>query len=225
MIRYAKLSLPFDPKAVQNELLNNREDWQPHFNTSFYEGSWSALALRSPSGNHITIIPDLVGQAEYEDTIHLQHFASVRKILSGLRCPTMAVRFLNLQAGAVIKEHKDHALSFEKGEVRLHFPVFTNTDVEFYVEDERVIMREGECWYINAHLSHRVSNKGATDRIHLVVDCKVNDWLKDLILSSDEISSKEENTNNELLMIINELRLQNTDVSNKLALDLEKQLK
>jgi quercetin dioxygenase-like cupin family protein len=224
MIRFAKLPLPFDAKLIQKELLNVEGNWQPHFNTSFYEGAWDVISLRSPGGDGKVIIPDLNGKVEYLDTLHMQHFPSVLKILSGLHCPIMAVRFLNLKAGAVIKEHSDKLLSFEKGEARLHFPVFTNPDVEFYIESGRVIMQEGQCWYINANLRHKVSNNGSTDRVHLLVDCRVNDWFESTINSSDEVSFKEED-NAELLMIIRELRIQNTDTSNKLALDLEKQLK
>jgi hypothetical protein len=38
-------------------------------------------------------------------------------------------------------------------------------------------MKEGECWYLNFNLPHRVKNSGTADRIHLVIDCVVNDWL------------------------------------------------
>ena len=38
-------------------------------------------------------------------------------------------------------------------------------------------MAEGECWYVNVNLKHWVENQSATDRIHLVIDCVVDDWL------------------------------------------------
>jgi len=225
MIRYAKLSLPFDAELTQSELLTIKEEWQPHFNVSYYEGSWTGLPLRTPDGKHDTIIPDLMGQAEYQDTTYMPYFPSVIKMLSGLNCPVMSVRFLNLQAGAVIKKHTDKGLFFEQGEARLHFPVFTNPDVEFYVDGERVIMSLGECWYMNAHLPHSVANNGTTDRIHLVVDCVVNDWLRSIFKSPDAISVKKEDKGREHLMIIQQLRRQNTITSNKLADDMEQQLK
>jgi hypothetical protein len=78
---------------------------------------------------------------------------------------------------------------------------------------------------MNANLPHRVANEGNSDRIHLIVDCDVNHWLSSLITQSDKISIKEENTDNDLLMIISELRRQNTATSDKLAIELEKQLK
>jgi len=224
IIRYARLPLPFNVKTMQTELLALGGEWQEHFNAFYYEGSWTVQALRSPGGGRKNIIPDLMVDADYRDTALMSYFPSVKQLLVGLGCPVMSVRFLKLQAGAIIKQHRDNELAFEKGEARLHFPVITNSDVLFYIENERIPLQEGESWYINANLPHRVSNEGPTDRIHLVVDCKVNDWLARIINQSDAISFKEENTGSDLLKIIKELRLQNTSASHKLAAELEQQL-
>jgi hypothetical protein len=32
-------------------------------------------------------------------------------------------------------------------------------------------------WERNINLPHRVHNRSAVDRVHLVLDCVVNDWL------------------------------------------------
>src|SRR5580698_5740693 len=111
MVRYAKLALPFDVKATQAELSVAAEEWQPHMNTYHYNGSWTVLALRSPGGEHKNIVPDLIGKHnEYNDTAYMAHFPSVSRLLSTINCPVMSARFLNLQAGAVIKEHRDAEL-------------------------------------------------------------------------------------------------------------------
>jgi len=224
MVRYAKLRLPFDLQTLQAELTATQDEWQPHLNSFHYSGSWKVLSLRSPGGNHKNISPDLINEEGFEDTIYMEHFPSVVKLLVSLQCPVMASRFLNLRAGSVIKQHRDNELAFEKGEARLHFPVFTNPAVEFYCEDERIILNEGECWYLNANLPHRVSNLGDTDRIHLVVDCKVNDWLAAEITSSDKIAYKKPELDPNMLSLIKELRYQNTEGSNKMADELEEQV-
>ena len=155
----------------------------------------------------------------------MDNFPSVKKLLSGLQCPVMSARFLNLQAGAIIKEHTDSDLAFEKGEARLHFSIFTNPAVEFYCEGELLFLPEGGCWYLNANLPHNVSNRSDQDRIHLVVDCKVNDWLKEKITASDHIAIKKETVDDNLLKMIKELRYQDTERSNKLADELEEKIK
>jgi len=221
VVRYAKLSMPIDVRAVQAELLNAGDKWQPHLNTYHYTGSWNVLPLRSPGGSHTNVVPDLMGQSEYADTIYMEQFPVVSRFVSSIQCPVMSVRFLNLQAGAIIKQHQDLQLSLEQGEARLHFPVITNPLVEFYCEDERIVLNEGECWYLNANLNHRVSNNSDSDRIHLVVDCKVNDWITNLIYTSPQVSFKKEAVDDNLLNLIKHLRLQNTETSNKLADELD----
>ncbi len=54
----------------------------------------------------------------------------------------------------------------------------TNPLVEFYLNGERVVMEEGEAWYLDLNQNHAVINRGSEDRVHLVVDCVVNDWLR-----------------------------------------------
>jgi hypothetical protein len=46
-------------------------------------------------------------------------------------------------------------------------------------------MKEGECWYHNFNLPHRVANRGTADRVHLVLDCVLNDWLREVLLAAD----------------------------------------
>lgn len=224
MIRSAKINLPINALSLRQEVLDLPNTWFPHFNTAHYEGEWTVLSLRAPGGHQDRIIPDLMSEDLFLDTSLMQRCPAVKQILASFQCPVGSVRLLNLKSGAVIKEHRDHDLAFEHGEARLHIPVFTNNQVEFWVEKERIRMEVGECWYINANLPHRVANYGPTDRIHLVIDCKVNDWLRDLFGQADRTYVAEERKAGELLKMIFELRLQNTAVTNRLADELEHSL-
>ncbi|MFC7522688.1 aspartyl/asparaginyl beta-hydroxylase domain-containing protein [Parapedobacter sp. GCM10030251] len=222
IICFARLPLVCSP-MIKTEIDSYATNWQPHFNQAHYHGEWNVLPLRSPGG-HDTPVADLLGRVTYADTVHMQHFPAVAALVRSLDCPVQSVRFLNLKAGADIKPHRDHELAFEKGEARLHFPLVTNPQVEFYVEDTRLDMQPGACWYINANLIHRASNKGDTDRIHLVIDCLVNDWLRELFSRAD-IQTKEEKIDLEKQkQVIAALRLQNTPTATQLADQLEKDL-
>jgi aspartyl/asparaginyl beta-hydroxylase (cupin superfamily) len=97
-----------------------------------------------------------------------------------LECPIKSTRLMRLAAGAEILEHSDHELGYEDGEVRLHVPVLTSSDVEFWLNSQRVDMWPGELWYLNVNLPHRVTNHSTQDRTHLVIDCEVNDWIRAL---------------------------------------------
>jgi hypothetical protein len=222
MIKYARLYFQLDIKSLQSETISmmRANEWSPHLNQSHYSGNWDVLALRSPGGNSKSITADLLNENEYADTDLMQQFPSVQIFLASFSCPIMSVRLLNLKAGAIIKNHRDYDLCFEKGEARFHVPVFTNPQVAFFIEEERIDMKEGEGWYINANNLHRVSNLGVTDRIHLVFDCRVNDWLKSIFDKGEKVFAEEQQNTGDIQKIIHELRLQNTIVSNRLADEL-----
>ena len=180
-----RLPLRFDVARLQADLAGMlAAEFVPHFNTSYYQGDWSAVPLRSVGGRMDQIYPDPTAKAAFADTPLLERCSYVREVLAALPCPHQSVRFMRLKAGSVIKEHRDHELGFEDGEVRLHIPVITNPGVEFILNQVRVVMHEGECWYLNVNQPHRVANRGADDRIHLVIDCVVNDWLRGQLLAA-----------------------------------------
>jgi quercetin dioxygenase-like cupin family protein len=175
----ATLQFPFhfDAVRLQADFARLIEgDWVPHFNRAYYEGDWSAVPLRSIGGLTGKIYPDPTRE-DYLPTEILARSPYFEEVLARFKCPMLSARLLRLKAGSRIKEHTDLKLGFEDGEVRIHVSIHTNPDVEFYVRRERVILGEGECWYINTNLPHAVANLGASDRIHLVMDCQVNDWL------------------------------------------------
>jgi len=159
------------------------EEWVVHFNTGYYEGQWTGVALRSVGGVSTKLYPDPTALGSIVDTAILDRCPTLRDVLATFQCPLLSVRLLKLAAGSIIREHRDYNLGYEDGEIRLHIPVATNADVEFFLDGHRIDMNEGECWYLNFNLPHKVRNHGSTDRIHLVIDCLVDDWLRHLLRS------------------------------------------
>lgn len=179
----AKFKLPFcfDPLQLQLDLgLIRADEWIKHFNQSIYEGDWSGVALRSVGGKAMQLYPDPTAGDAFADTELLARCAYLRQVLATFDCPLSAVRLLRLRAGSSIGEHRDYRLGYEDGEVRLHIPIVTNPDVAFFLAGERVNMQVGECWYLNVNLPHRVDNLSKLDRVHLVIDCMVNEWMRTL---------------------------------------------
>lgn len=231
LLKYLKLPYLFDVALLQQDVNHlSRSTWLAHYQTKHYEGEWSAIPLRSVNGNSDNIIVSPTEHAQYADTILLQQCPYIQTVLSHFKCPLQAVRLLKLNAGAIIKEHNDAELCFEKGEIRLHIPVITHEDVAFYLQDERMIINEGECWYMNFNLPHRISNNSPVNRIHLVIDALVNDWVKQKfndpsIIIKKEIEVAENNyTIDQKKEMIYQFRKMNTDVATKLADDLEKEI-
>ena len=175
---YFQLPMHFNATLMQEELIHfDESDWIPHFNKGYYNGDWSAIPLRSIEGNPKSIFPDPTGTKLYADTIHMTNNKYLGEVVQSFECEKIDVRLLRLKSGSIIKEHRDYGLGFEDGEVRLHIPITTNPELEFYLNKQRVTMNVGECWFLNFNYFHEVKNLGTTDRIHLVIDCKVNDWL------------------------------------------------
>ena len=181
----ARLPLSLDAAGLQADveaLLPG--DWTPHFNTRYYEGDWSGVALRAVGGVADRLYPDPTAADRFCDTPVLDRCPNVRAALAAFRCPLLAVRFLRLGPGSRIREHTDHSLSVDDGEARIHVPVTTNPGVQFHLDGAPVDMVPGEVWYLDLNLRHAVVNEGSVPRVHLVVDCVVDDWLRELILAA-----------------------------------------
>ena len=131
MIQYARLKMDVPVAGIRDDVMKVTARWIPHFNQLHYEGEWSVLPLRSPSGKSDQIIPDLWQEGTFHDTPLLQQCPSIKNLINEFGCPLMAVRLMNLKSGSVIREHSDAEMCFEKGEARLHIPVFTNEKVMF----------------------------------------------------------------------------------------------
>jgi|GEM_PF-169645 len=175
-----RLPLSFDvsPVIAEIEALGD-EPWRIHFNTGYHDGGWSGLVLQSPGGDDSTLY-SRVRDASHESiatTGAAARCPALMQLVASFQCPVKTARVLRLAAGSVIREHCDADLRWGDGEARLHIPLLTNPDVAFHVDGQRVRMLVGECWYLNLSKPHRVHNRGVTDRLHLVLDCSVNDWL------------------------------------------------
>src|SRR6266540_817787 len=122
-VPHLKLPLVFDAGRLRDDVARLLpEDWAPHFNQRQYEGEWSGVALRSTPGAHVPLYPDPT-RTDFIDLAVLDRCPYIREVLTTFRCPLAFVRLLRLSAGSHIREHRDHCLSYEDGEVRLHIPV------------------------------------------------------------------------------------------------------
>ncbi len=181
-MKHLRLPLDFDRAGLRRDLERVESDgWVAHFNADYYDGEWSGVALRAVDGLANQIYPDPTASGRYVDTPVLAHSPYFRTVLAAFECPLNSVRLLKLAARSSIREHRDYQLSHTHGEVRVHVPIVTNDDVAFYLDGELLPMREGEAWYLDLELPHRVDNRSDHDRVHLVIDCVENEWLDGLL--------------------------------------------
>lgn len=180
-----RMRLTFDAGPLATEVAAlGTQAWQTHFNADYHDGDWSGLPMLTANGNGDSLV---VPRAETQSTNVAQAMQPTSyatrcpqlvTAIRSLHCPIKSARLLRLAPGAVIRKHADHDLVWGDGEARLHIPVLTHDRVEFYVDGARVVMQPGECWHLDLSKPHRVQNLGASECIHLVVACGVNEWLE-----------------------------------------------
>ena len=226
VIRCAKLDLFVDLATIQTDVEALTERWIPHYQTAHYSGEWTALPLRSIGGVADETLPFPLRDevAQYSATPLLASCPAMAKLLDSLACPVLSARLLKLKHGSVIKPHRDAELAFESGVARIHVPVLTNPDVEFFLAGERLVMEAGSCWYVNVNLTHSVANRGDSDRIHLVIDCAVDDWLRERFGDADLDFWEEKRNPDELRQMIASLRVLNLPASPAIISELEEEL-
>lgn len=178
-----RLPLAFDPARLAADLAAVDRDWIDHLVRQNYEGNWSVLPLRHTAGATHPVMQIYADPTatDFVDGPLLAATPYLRAVLAEFRCPLHAVRLMRLTPGSVIRPHYDHDLGAEYGAARLHVPITTNRHVEFLLNGVAVTMQPGECWYLRLSDTHSVANRGTTDRVHLVIDATVNDWLDTLL--------------------------------------------
>lgn len=181
-----KLPFAFDPAHLRADLDAIEDDWIDHLVKQNYEGSWLVLPLRhTANATHpvMKIYADPTAM-EFVDSRLLGQLPHFQKVLAAFQCPLQAVRLMRLTPGSLIKPHRDHDLAAEWGSARIHIPITTNAGVEFLLNGTPLALAPGEAWYLRLADTHSVANRGTTDRVHLVVDCVVNEWLAAMLACS-----------------------------------------
>lgn len=183
-----RLPINFDVAKMASEI----EVLRPH-NFMYYD----VLPLRSPAfkvDSSIPMPPPAEDYAdgtwtEWLDTSSLKESPYLNSVVDTFKANTRVtlVRLLRLAPGSVVKEHTDPTLGLEqhKSVIRLTIPIVTNDDVEFFLNNELVPMKPGECWYLRLTDPHRIVNGSSTERINLTIDMEPNEWVTKMILAAE----------------------------------------
>ena len=172
-----KLPLSFDPMPITQEIrvAESSSVWQDHWADGLaVRGTWGLIPLVAGPGD-----PSVA------DAI-LAKMPHTRSVIDAFHTKVLRARLMKLKAGAVIKEHRDYAYfggqrwSFERGRIRIHIPIITGANVLWMLSRKRIDMKAGEAWYVNVCMPHSVENRGDTDRIHLVLEVEVNQWVRSM---------------------------------------------
>ncbi|MEM6685048.1 MAG: aspartyl/asparaginyl beta-hydroxylase domain-containing protein [Bacteroidota bacterium] len=174
-----KLPFQFAADVIKKELAQfSKNDYQDIYNPSVQlETLWLKHFIEPTMGPDN--LPVFLPNEELKKCPYLL------SIFEMFQCQVETFRVHTLDPGAAIKRHRDTCYSFEHGRVRLHIAVQTNDDVHIILKDEHIVhMKPGECWYCNFHDEHEVKNNSDQPRIHLILDCIVNDWLRHVFMQA-----------------------------------------
>ena len=224
---FFRFELDLSVKDLQDDLkVCEDAEWKSHYNRQDYAGSWTSISLRSGSGktDDIRAFP----YETYADTPLLDKCPYFRWAIAWFECDKEAIRLLRLDPFSKIKEHNDRGACYEEGDFRIHIPIITNEQVIFRVNKHLVPMKEGECWYANFDLPHSVENNSDTPRVHLVIDCKRNEWSDGIFeragFELSAIPDRRRMDNKTKRLVIDQLLRNPTETNVKLAAALREEV-
>ena len=176
--RAIRLPLSYDVGQLQQDLSATRRfSTVPQFGV-YHNGEWTGLSLCAEGGDAYTTKTGIVPTGQpFTYTEVIQYTPYFRQVLDGLSCPKRSVRLLHLPPGGRIERHADPPLTFQHGVLRLHIPIVTHPDVEFVIGDHRCVWQAGELWWGDFSLPHHVYNKSPINRVHIVIDVEINDFV------------------------------------------------
>lgn len=116
-----------------------------------------------------------------KETPLLARLPVMKRLLEGFGFEIMAARLLKLQPGTYLHEHRDYVYLEQVPRYRLHVPIVTNPEAHIVIPGSVVHLSRGYLWKLNPKEAvHSACNFGSEPRIHLMLDCYVNDELAKL---------------------------------------------
>ena len=166
--------------------------------TKYSKGDdWTAISLRGYGEGPLDILKPNVLKSGVNEQSKLQNttlmdtmgFKVIRDVMRMIPAEFERVRLMKIKANSKIGKHSDKIdkdFGLEDGNiVRIHVPIRTNDQVEFYLWDKKEkltnYLQVGHFYYIDVRAPHAVTNNSDVDRIHLVMDVYVNRGIRELL--------------------------------------------
>jgi len=179
-----RFPMRIDLERLRSELdLLNNHTWVAHYDKDLADG-WTAVPLVSWDGSMDRVESQNIGVwGQYRRTPIVARLPYFSQILDAFQCPHGRIRIMKMLPGTIIRPHRDikeEVSNFAFNQVRLHIPIVTNDKVVFNVDGVNLQLEPGRLYYVNFSKTHYVRNDGSEVRTHLVLDLKVNDFLRNV---------------------------------------------
>jgi hypothetical protein len=172
-----RLPRRFDVARLVDDLAILRQFPQVRLAKSYGRGTWTGVSLYAMEGRTESLA---CGSEPFWPTEALAACHYMQDVLRSFEAPMRSVRVLCLAPGARVFQHCDPDSSFDRATVRLHVPIVTHPDVDFFIAGRRVAMKPGELWYGDFAFPHSVRNRSPVERVHLVMDMELSDTVRSL---------------------------------------------
>ncbi len=152
--------------------------WQRNAYSDYTSKGYEVVSLLNKDGNSTNTIIDDCNPIPTPD---LEKLPTIRHFLEQCNLSLMWVRLNKLEPGACFWEHRDYSELNTKHKVRLHVPICTSPDSYFIFKDKAVHLETDTLWLLRPDSDVHGFINGSSVRIHLIIDCYLNDRLSDLI--------------------------------------------
>ncbi len=188
-----QLDIQFSDGELQPivDYCNSEQQYSPVITKYNKKENWKAISIKGFSKDPLVISkPNVlgVGSGGNLQETPLVDRLQIRSILEKIPAMTERVRLMKLEAGTKISKHTDKVDKDIKSRkiIRLHVPVITDDQIKMisWLEKDNPTefkMKKGECWWLDVSKAHSVLNESDIDRVHLVIDVFVNNYMSEVM--------------------------------------------
>ena len=164
-------------RALQREVASLDVQWTNVY-SEYHTGGWQTLSLMNRTSKPTDT---LIENCEPVETSLLERMPETRALLRGLGFRYLFARLAKLEVNAFIYEHRDYQELRNERLLRLHIPVITNPFSSLVVDRTRIHLALGYIWKLNPIHRHAAANFGKESRIHIILDCYIDEALEALL--------------------------------------------
>jgi hypothetical protein len=163
--------------SVGEELRNASIPWKEAY-SDYQSGGWYVAQLVNSSGRTDQLKID---GGEPVPTPLLEQFPSISRFLQDTPLDVRIARLASISPGSWMHEHNDD-VGIQEQRQRLHIPIVTNKRAVLCFDGAHVHLDSGYLWKLDhERVPHAAANYGDDSRVHLILDCRVNAALKELM--------------------------------------------
>jgi hypothetical protein len=121
----------------------------------------------------------------YKKLENHDRFPEISKVEDFFETNISLMGLYNAKPNSKLHPHIDMAGNLPFGKLRFHIPIMTHDQAFFFAGKQhnrlKINMKEKEFWALDTSHTHFIKNTGNRDRIHLIVQVDVNDWVLNLL--------------------------------------------